>query len=530
MVGAAHAAPAPVRSPRPSRMLKAVPFLLGVLFALSALRSLPGGNIIDPDAARHAMNGAFMRDLVASGEIAHPIAFGKRYYSHYPALSMPYHPPLFPVIEAVFYAAGGVNLPAARLAVALSAGICAVLLYRLVVFHYRSHALAFFSTFAFLSWRWSQAVANDVMLEFPAMAFVLASLYFIRNRIDGPRLYAFAALAGAAVWTKQNALFLGLVPFACVFFQRDWKVLRRKTIWLASGLFGAVVAAFTFLVSRFGWTGLAQASSGRKLTSILLHNPLYYFGTMAADAGFAAAALVVAAVIVSAVQALRGRRESALFLAWAFSAAAFLLALGMLDQRYLVFGRPPLIVISFHSLFRLCGRFAGPRPAWAVVGVLAAVFSALQFAIPLPFLKGPAEAARTVLAGGPTRIVYCGGTGGQFTFAVRELDSSRPPSVIIRGDRLPEGMFTPTAFENFAHRYGVRYVVLEKTRRQRHWDALFAHPAPSMVLDRVIPLEASDPLWRGSLAIYRFTNPSPRPDDTIRLRLSKVAGDWEATF
>ncbi len=96
-----------------------------------------------------------------------------------------------------------------------------------------------------MSWRWSQYVANDVMLEFPALAFLLASLYFVREPIDGRHLYAFAAIAGAAVWTKQNALFLGLVPFAYVFFRRDWQVLSRKTIWLASALFGAAVAAFT---------------------------------------------------------------------------------------------------------------------------------------------------------------------------------------------------------------------------------------------------------------------------------------------
>lgn len=529
MVSAARPAPAAARSSGLSRLLRAAPLLLGLIFALLALRSLPGGNIIDPDAARHALNGAFIRDLAASGELTNPIAFGKRYYSHYPALSMPYHPPLFPAVEAAFYALGGVNLAAARMAVALAAGLSAMLLYGLILSHYGSHALAFLSTFVFMSWRWSQQVANDVMLEFPALVLVLASLYFIRDPVDGPRLYIFAALAGAAVWTKQNALFLGLVPFAYVLFRRDWQALRRKAIWLAAALFGAAVAALASLAALFGWTGLAQADSGRTIASILLDNPVYYTQILAQDAGAAVTALMLAAVMAAAVRALRGRREDALFLAWAFSAAAFLLSLGMLDQRYLIFAAPPLIVIFFRSLHAVCARLTRPFPAWLAAGALGAIFSVVQLSHPAPFLSGPAEAAEAVLAGGPARIIYCGGTTGQFTFAARERDNNRQ-SVVIRGDRLPAGMFDAAAFENFAHRYGVRYVVLEKTRRQRHWNTLAANPSPSMVLERVIPLRSSDPLWRGSLAVYRFTNPSPMPDDTIKLRLSKVGGDWEATF
>ncbi len=529
MVSAAHPAPVRVSTAQQSRVARAAPFLLGLIFALAALRSLPGGNIIDPDAARHAMNGAMVRDLVASGQIMHPVAFGKRYYSHYPALSIPYHPPLFPAIESVFYAIGGVHLTVARLAVALAVGISAVLLYGLIVAHYNSRALAFFSTFAFLSWHWPQWVANDVMLEFPALALLLASLYFIRSPVDGPHLYIFAVIAGAAVWTKQNTLFLGLVPFACVFLHRDWQVLRRKTIWLASAVFGAAVAAFTGVVAMFGWTGLAQASSGRSISSILMHNPAYYAKSLSQDAGIVGTALIFIAVIAATIQALRGHREDVLFLAWMYSGAAFLLSLGMLDQRYLIFAAPPLVVISFRSLQRLCERFAGPLVAWIAVAAVTAVFSFVQFGKPLPFLKGPAEAAGFVLANGPARIVYCGGTGGQFTFAVRERDP-RQQSAVIRGDRLPHGMFDAAAFENFAHRYGVRYVVLERTYRQRDWYRLSAHPAPSMVLDRVIPLQASDPIWRGSLEVYRFTDPSPRPDDTIELHLSKVKGEWEGTF
>ncbi len=61
----------------------------------------------------------------------------------------------------------------------------------------------------------TQGLANEVMLELPSLTFVLGALYCLR---DLKREYAlrrglfFAVLAGAAVWTKQHAVFLGLVP------------------------------------------------------------------------------------------------------------------------------------------------------------------------------------------------------------------------------------------------------------------------------------------------------------------------------
>src|SRR5438477_8082196 len=73
-----------------------VPWLLALFLAVWSMRTVGTNNIVDTDAARHAMNGAFIRDLVASGQITHPIQYGKYYYGHLPALSLLFHPPLFP--------------------------------------------------------------------------------------------------------------------------------------------------------------------------------------------------------------------------------------------------------------------------------------------------------------------------------------------------------------------------------------------------------------------------------------------------
>ena len=79
------------------------------------------------------MNGVFVHDLVRHGDALHLIAFAKSCYSRYPSLSIPYHPPLFPLAEALFFFGCGVNLFAARPAVAAATALGVVLHYRLVL-------------------------------------------------------------------------------------------------------------------------------------------------------------------------------------------------------------------------------------------------------------------------------------------------------------------------------------------------------------------------------------------------------------
>jgi hypothetical protein len=48
------------------------------------------------------MNGVFIHDLLRDGKLRAPVEYGKYYYGHLSALSLPYHPPLFPLIESTF--------------------------------------------------------------------------------------------------------------------------------------------------------------------------------------------------------------------------------------------------------------------------------------------------------------------------------------------------------------------------------------------------------------------------------------------
>src|SRR5207302_5103114 len=61
------------------------------------------------DAPRHALNGVFIRDLLAAFPWRDPVGFATQYYGQYPALTILFYPPLFYIVSAPFYAAFGVS-------------------------------------------------------------------------------------------------------------------------------------------------------------------------------------------------------------------------------------------------------------------------------------------------------------------------------------------------------------------------------------------------------------------------------------
>jgi 4-amino-4-deoxy-L-arabinose transferase-like glycosyltransferase len=530
-VNAPPACPEPARAPRLPRW---TPYLLAVLFALLSLRNLGDHSIVETDAARHAMNGAFVHDLVRSGRVAHPVAYGKEYYGRLPALSMPYHPPVFPVIEALFYFIFGVNLLAARLAVAVAVGACAVLLYRLVETTQRSTLLALCVTVTTLSLAHSQLVAMDVMLEYPALAFSLAALYCLCGTGRGyplGRALLFAALGATAVWTKQFAVFLLAVPPLYFLATRRWRLLFTRSFWISSALFALAVKALAALSTPFNRTGVdAVPLAPESIWWVINHNALYY-GQAALHELFGwpgLFALCVAVLLIPLVR--RGAWKSLhieLYLAWIVAIVAVLMVVGSSSARYLFFVFPPVLVAAYCVVLRGSQSLLGPRRAWIVPAVLAAVWLVAGLRYQPEFLRGPAGAARVVARSAPQRVLYAGDADGNFIFAVRELDPKLQDTV-IPAEKMPAEIYPAGAFEDFCRRYAIDWVVLEDTVTPAPWSDLIARPTPSMRLERTLPLESSRTRWmKGSIHIYRFTSPAARPEGGLSLPIERIQGAVE---
>jgi len=163
------------------RLLTLASLLLAIFFGLWSLRGISGSSIADYDTARHGLNGAFILDMFRRWKMVHPVQYGYWYYSRLPALSLPYHPPLFPVFKALIFSIFGVSPFSARLAVAIAAAVAVLLMIRLLRKSHGSPLLALMVTASFFALPTVQRLSNTVMLEIPALVFVLAAFFVSRS-------------------------------------------------------------------------------------------------------------------------------------------------------------------------------------------------------------------------------------------------------------------------------------------------------------------------------------------------------------
>ncbi len=517
--------------------------LIALLFAVGGLHSVGYNNIVDTDGARHAMNGAFIHDLLTRGhysELLHfsrVLHFAKAYYVHLPALSLPYHPPLFPFFEAIFFLIFGVNVLAARLAIALAVALSAMGLFRLVIKTHASALVAAFSTIMFLTLPYVLWLASDVMLEFPALVFVVLA---IRCLADVDKQYQwkdallFAVLAAAAVWTKQQTVFLGAVPFFYIALIGRWRLFFKLPIWISSGLFLVLVAALTLLSLPVHGAGVNQALPPQGHRYFYLHHLAFYVSNYSGVVGPAGVFLLLVFAAALAGRMLQ-RRSTALYASWAISALLLLVLLAPYSPRYLFFVVPPVFVLGFASLAEISGRWPATR-RWVIVASGALLLATIAYSSRsrVAFMRGPDEVARMLSSLTPRRILYCGGTDGNFIFSYRSHHAPLE-TVILAGDKLSADVFIRTALEDFVHRYGVEYVVLEQAprlppRMKHPWEPLIDAPAANMVPVRDVSLASSDYRWNGMLRIYRVTNPSPTPDTDLVMRMNMIGGSMRFTM
>jgi hypothetical protein len=417
----------------------------------------------------------------------------------------------------LFFFIFGVHYLVARLVIALFTAGCVLLLYKLVLKTGGTDLVAAASAITFLSLRGSFLVSTDVMLEFPALLFTIGALYVLADP-DAFRKwqssFAFALLASAAVWTKQQSIFLGIVPFIQIAITGKWRVLKNGWLWLSLTIFSlfvgilAVISLGSGFSSNPGWR-----HSG--MISVAAERMRFYSSGLWAQFTPVGCVLTIVAFVYFLLTARRRRTLTiALYLSWVLAFGTELLFLPPYDWRYLFFMQAPLLILGYSALWELMERLRWRAKTEIVTAALIIMAVAFSLARKSVVLQGPSQAANLIAKPEYSRVVYCGRTNGAFIFARRLLDS-KLQSVVVRGDKLSTNLLAPDRFEHFAHDFGVNYVVLEQTDKPTAWDTLAASPTPSMQWQFDVPLHGTFPEVHGVLRVYRFMNPSPTPLNTI---------------
>ena len=510
------------------RLLTLAPLLLAIFFGSWSLRGISDSSIADYDSPHHALDGAFVFDMFRHWKMAHPVQYGYWYYSRLPALSLPYHPPLFPVFEALIFSIFGVSPFSSRLAVAIATAVAVLLMIRLLRKSHGSPLLALMVTASFFALPTVQRLSNTVMLEIPALVFVLAAFLFLvpdEEILQTRRSLWFAIFAAAAIWTKQTVFLLPL-PFLYVLVSGRWNLLRRFYFWIDIFVVGASGIGLAMLARELQWNGINQSWAKKSALQHLVHNWNFYLH-------YGLPGLVLVGLCLLSYGLPGGRDDFSrdrLYIAWMLAAVLILLPAPAYSPRYMFFSIPPVLVLLYNGLRRV-GGLLSPQYRWVVTAAVCLLLVAYGLVnAHVVYLRGPAEVAKILHDSGHRRLLYCGGsTNGAFIFAVRTNDSTLS-TIVIRGDKLPEGTFDPEQLRGFVSRYGIDAVVLERTDRPQAWDELSSETLPFLSFERVVPLTDSDHQMSGSLLVYRVPNPSKVPESSLPVPISVLGRDVELRF
>jgi 4-amino-4-deoxy-L-arabinose transferase-like glycosyltransferase len=497
------------------------------------------------DSPRHALNGVFVKDLIAAFSWRDPTGFAAQYYVQYPALTILFYPPLFYLLSAPFFAIFGVSH-----ATALS----------VVILHYIALALGLYV----LARRWlsfpialavglsAMAVPDialwgrQVMLEIPAMAFAVWAFVFLRRYGDEARpvfLYCGAFLLLCAIYTKFSAIFLVPVMGLMLFVTQGNGVWRNRHIWISAALFIIGFIPVALLTLKFGQanvqsiTGIADAEVSR--TSIA--GWLWYAKKLPEQLG---GPILIGALLGGGAMWLRRRElnwiDFTLLFGWLAIGYLFFSAIDLKESRHSTLILPPLLIMAGFAADRLLpARLSSYVALLLVVGT--GVYT-LRYS-PVPAVEGYREAADWIAKNAPKNavILFSGKRDGSFIFNMR-THGERRDLYIVRADKLllevavrrelgvGQKQYSTQQIGEMLDRYGVQYVVaqtdfwtdlevmanLQNLLQSDHFEAV-----------TTIPVTANVPTEDKELRIYRNTHPIDAKRPEIELDLPIIGRSVE---
>lgn len=431
------------------------------------------------DAPRHALNGLFWWDLITATP-AHPLDFTLRYYARYPAINPATYPPLFYLLEGAAFWLFGASAYVARglvLLFALAACLYTMAWARRWIDPVAGWAGVFASfTPGIVLW------SNTVMLNVPALALGMATLYHCRRWIETSRLrqlvltMLFAALTLATYYPSACVL-----PVCCV-----WVVYRHREIRARKQLLWLAAAAVCTLLPVAATFIIAPVQAARHLPSLpyllQLKTWTYYWRTLPFESGWVAIRMGVAGILVAAYSP-RWRKEAVYLALWIVVALASVSVLPARDARYGLLATPALVVAATLGVYVIAKALPLTSALWQgallVVALGIGAFSAVQETVPTT--SGFRDIAVYLRDHAPGEtVLFDGDHSGVFVFHVRAFDPDFHQRVVL-GNKLlyqsaPRATFDDVRQTNVASvadvvsmvrtKCGCRWIAVERPAQQ----------------------------------------------------------------
>jgi hypothetical protein len=437
-----HDSPAP-RSPGRPAPLSAVA-LWGAVAAFAAIAvafyitSPREGDFIWSDSPRHALNGAFLLDLLRDHPLDDPVRWAYDYYLRYPALTILFYPPLFYALLVPVYAVLGVSQSAALVlsaifALALGTGVFA--LARRVVPAPAALAAGIAATASPEMAYW----ARMVMLDIPAIAFTVWAIVFFQRFCDRGRtgdLAAFLSLFLCALYTKQFMAFLAPVLAICLFWQRGFALLRQRRTWIAAVLVAVALLPLVAINLKFAAFNFKQASSAALLQGQGWWDEwTYYLRGLPDQLGWPLflAGLLGLALVLGGRLDRRAAPFWVLILGWIVLCYAMFSPIALKSLRFTL---PLVVPWSILAAYAVVWVARAPG-SWIALAGAAAICLYTLAAKPVGSIKGIERTVAEVVRQTPrdSNVMFSGKYDGAFVFGVRAL-ADRQDLSVIRADKV----------------------------------------------------------------------------------------------
>ena len=513
--------------------------LLTVAVVLLFETSPRAGDFWWSDAPRHAMDGVFYHDLARSLPLAHLKQWAMDYYIQYPAITVLFYPPLFAIVEAVFFGLFGLSHSVAQLTVSAFFLATAYGVYFLTR-RWLGRAAAFSIALLFIGTPAMALWGRQVMLEIPAFSFLIWGSYFFFRyiRVSKARdLYLVAGLLLAAIYTKQSTIFIAPVYLLTLYFAYRKVIFRRREVWWAAALFAVGLIPLGVVTWLWGRLNVQQSAGGAWVENSrsTLAGWLYVARQWPHQVGWTV--LVLAAVYcVGAALRKKWRLEMPavfFFVVWVLAGYVFFTLIALKLDRYTIFLIFPLVLFGVLAIIRgLPGRIA----PYAALVLSVGMFSHTLASDHVPYVAGYRAAAQYVCSIAPpdSVVLFSGLRDGSFIFNVRTMPECKNLTV-IRADKLllvvmedrrlfgvKELGVNESQFEGMLGRYGVRYVVVEPA----FWNDLQSMQMLVRVLHQdkfkllaTVPVTGTPERDESHLEIYQNLSPASQTKDLIRFEL-----------
>jgi hypothetical protein len=467
-----------------SRAWQAAGVVLAFL-VVAVLNRQSDGLWFQGDAPRHAVNGLFWWDFLRMLP-RDPVTFTVSYYARYPVIAPATYPPLFYIVEGLAFAIFGSSPYAARLVVFLFASMAG---FYTMAWTRRWIGPAAGWSGAFLAFTPGLVVwSNTVMLNVPATALGLASLYHFRRWSETARtrqLLAAVFFVMALLLTYYPGTIVLCILAAWVLLRaRDLRVGRRF-LWIAAGSLIALAPLLAALV-------LAPVHTSRHLPTIaFLIKPTtwtFYWRVLPDVVGGPALALGLAGCAAGVV-ITRWRTDVAYIALWITVLIASLSVLPARDPRYILLAAPAFVIAATIGIASAVRYLPPLHPAWPVAaltaGLVGGIWSAAR--IHVPQVSGFREIAIYLRQRAPTdAVLYDGEYDGLFGFYVRALDPYFERRVALADNLLyhygPATTFEWTQQSSVASTDDV--VSFIRTRSGCRWVAIEVSDRPGPALGR----------------------------------------------